>query len=74
MRPSPDPLRGPHLPAAGGGSNARELIGDGAIVGAGSVITANVEADSLSVARGKQQGYAGWAIRFRERMKARKRG
>ena len=43
-------------------------IGDGAIVGAGSVITSDVEADSLAVARGEQKGIAGWAMRFRERM------
>lgn len=49
-------------------------IGDGAIVGAGSVITTDVEADSLGVARGQQQGYAGWAKRFRERMSAKKKG
>ncbi len=49
-------------------------IGDGAIVGAGSVITTDVEADSLGVARGKQQGFAGWAMRFRERMRAKKKG
>ncbi len=48
-------------------------IGEGAIVGAGSVITTDVAADSLGVARGKQEGYAGWAARFRERMKARKK-
>jgi bifunctional UDP-N-acetylglucosamine pyrophosphorylase / glucosamine-1-phosphate N-acetyltransferase len=49
-------------------------IGDGAIVGAGSVITSDVAPDSLGVARGKQEGYAGWARRFRERMRARKKG
>lgn len=48
-------------------------IGEGAVVGAGSVITADVAADSLGVARGKQEGYAGWAKRFRERMSARKK-
>jgi bifunctional UDP-N-acetylglucosamine pyrophosphorylase/glucosamine-1-phosphate N-acetyltransferase len=48
-------------------------IGPRAIVGAGSVITADVEADSLGLARGKQQGFSGWAVRFRERMRARKR-
>ncbi len=42
-------------------------IGDGAIVGAGSVITTAVEADALVVARGAQKSYAGWAARFRER-------
>jgi len=46
------------------------VIGDGAIVGAGSVITGDVEPDSLAVARGKQRGIAGWAAKFRERMKA----
>jgi bifunctional UDP-N-acetylglucosamine pyrophosphorylase/glucosamine-1-phosphate N-acetyltransferase len=49
-------------------------IGDGAIVGAGSVITSDVAADELAVARGKQEGLAGWAKRFRERMAARKGG
>ncbi|HET7577572.1 MAG TPA: bifunctional UDP-N-acetylglucosamine diphosphorylase/glucosamine-1-phosphate N-acetyltransferase GlmU [Sphingomicrobium sp.] len=43
-------------------------VGDGAIVGAGSVITENVEPDSLAVERSEQQGIAGWARRFRERM------
>src|SRR5690349_3112887 len=43
-------------------------IGDGAVVGAGSVITENVEADSLAVERAEQRGVAGWAKRFRERM------
>ncbi|MFL6730792.1 MAG: bifunctional UDP-N-acetylglucosamine diphosphorylase/glucosamine-1-phosphate N-acetyltransferase GlmU, partial [Sphingomicrobium sp.] len=43
-------------------------VGNGAIVGAGSVITRNVEADSLAVERNEQRGIAGWARRFRERM------
>ena len=43
-------------------------VGDGAIVGAGSVITEDVEADSLAVERTEQKGIAGWAKRFRERM------
>ncbi len=43
-------------------------IGGGAIVGAGSVITRDVEADSLAVERNEQKGIAGWARRFRERM------
>ena len=47
-------------------------VGDGAIVGAGSVITKDVEADSLAVERSEQKGIAGWAERFRERMQARK--
>ena len=47
-------------------------VGAGAIVGAGSVITKDVEADSLAVERSEQRGIAGWAKRFRERMLARK--
>jgi bifunctional UDP-N-acetylglucosamine pyrophosphorylase/glucosamine-1-phosphate N-acetyltransferase len=43
-------------------------IGDGAIVGAGSVITRDVEADSLAIERNEQKGVVGWARRFRERM------
>jgi bifunctional UDP-N-acetylglucosamine pyrophosphorylase/glucosamine-1-phosphate N-acetyltransferase len=43
-------------------------IGAGAVVGAGSVITEDVEADSLALERSQQTGISGWAKRFRERM------
>lgn len=40
-------------------------IGKGAIVGAGSTITRDVDEDALAVARGDQQAIAGGAVRFR---------
>src|SRR5947209_8000895 len=43
-------------------------IGAGAVVGAGSVITSDVEPDSLALERSEQKGIAGWARKFRERM------
>ena len=42
-------------------------IGDGAITAAGSVITKDVAADALAVARGAQIEKPGWAKAFRER-------
>ena len=47
-------------------------IGRGAIVGSGSVITTNVQADALAVARGKRVEHQGWAISFRTRKSAEK--
>ena len=47
-------------------------IGDGAIVAAGSVVTRDVAADALAVARGEQAERPGWAARFRERKRAEK--
>jgi len=48
-------------------------IGPGAIVAAGSVITADVAPDALAVARGKQEAKPGWAKGFRTMMAARKK-
>jgi bifunctional UDP-N-acetylglucosamine pyrophosphorylase/glucosamine-1-phosphate N-acetyltransferase len=47
-------------------------IGDGAITAAGSVITRDVSADALAIARGTQIEKAGWAQDFRIRQKAKK--
>ncbi len=48
-------------------------IGPGAIVAAGSVITADVAPDALAVARGRQEAKPGWAAGFRKVMAARKK-
>jgi bifunctional UDP-N-acetylglucosamine pyrophosphorylase / glucosamine-1-phosphate N-acetyltransferase len=51
------------------GSNAALVapvrIGDGAYVGTGSVITADVPEDALALARGRQVNKEGWAARLR---------
>jgi bifunctional UDP-N-acetylglucosamine pyrophosphorylase/glucosamine-1-phosphate N-acetyltransferase len=41
-------------------------VGDGAMTGSGSVITRDVAADALALARGQQVEKPGWAARFRE--------
>ena len=43
-------------------------IGDGAYVAAGSVITENVPADALAIARGRQANKPGWAAARRKEM------
>jgi bifunctional UDP-N-acetylglucosamine pyrophosphorylase / glucosamine-1-phosphate N-acetyltransferase len=48
-------------------------IGEGAYVGSGSVITQDVPADALAVARGRQEVREGWAARLRERQGASKK-
>jgi len=47
-------------------------VGDGAIVGAGSVVTHTVPDDALAVTRAPQKTLAGWAARFRDKMRAAK--
>lgn len=47
-------------------------IGDGAVVGAGSTITKDVEGDSLAMTRADQKSLSGWARINRERKSAEK--
>ena len=48
-------------------------VGNGAIVGAGSVVTRDVAADALAIARGEQKERPGWAARFKTAMAAKKK-
>ena len=47
-------------------------INDGALVGAGSVITKDVEGDALAVERSDQRQAPGWAAKFRAKKRAEK--
>ena len=47
-------------------------VGDGAFVGSGSVITKDVAADALALARAVQEERPGWAAKFRTLMQKRK--
>jgi bifunctional UDP-N-acetylglucosamine pyrophosphorylase / glucosamine-1-phosphate N-acetyltransferase len=47
-------------------------VGDGAIVGAGSTISKDIDADALAVTRAPQRQADGWAAKFRKSKKAEK--
>jgi bifunctional UDP-N-acetylglucosamine pyrophosphorylase/glucosamine-1-phosphate N-acetyltransferase len=48
-------------------------VGDGAITGAGSVITTDVPADALAVERNDQRNFGDWAAKYRSRKDAEKK-
>ncbi len=48
-------------------------IGEGAYVGSGSVVTKDVEPGDLAVARARQTAIKGWAARFHDKHKAKKK-
>ena len=48
-------------------------VGDGAYIGSGSVITEDVAADALAIARGRQVEKPGWAAAFRAKQKPKSR-
>jgi bifunctional UDP-N-acetylglucosamine pyrophosphorylase/glucosamine-1-phosphate N-acetyltransferase len=60
------------------GSNAALVapvrVGAGAVVAAGSTVTADVPDEALAVARARQQNHAGHAPRLRDRLRRRKEG
>jgi bifunctional UDP-N-acetylglucosamine pyrophosphorylase/glucosamine-1-phosphate N-acetyltransferase len=49
-------------------------VGDGAITGAGSVITRDVKKNALALTRPEWVEIADWAVRFRDRLTKRKKG
>jgi bifunctional UDP-N-acetylglucosamine pyrophosphorylase / glucosamine-1-phosphate N-acetyltransferase len=48
-------------------------VGDGAIIAAGSVITEDVPADALALARGRQENKPGRAVTLRQKLQAKRR-
>jgi bifunctional UDP-N-acetylglucosamine pyrophosphorylase/glucosamine-1-phosphate N-acetyltransferase len=48
-------------------------VGDGAVIGAGTVVARNVSADSLALTRAPHEERPGWAAKFREMMSRKKK-